>query len=154
MMDWNGTVNFALDALGRITKVNDHNEKIASYVYDVVGNRTSIAYPDGTAATYAYDLLGRMTSLHDAEGQDTAYAYDAASRLVSMAYPDLNGAAPYGWRQTDYAYDAVGQLLTQTAQDPKRAPSKTIAHTYAYDSQGALNTDYSVLVLAQYLVAK
>ena len=28
MMDWNGTVNFALDLLGQIASVNDQNEQI------------------------------------------------------------------------------------------------------------------------------
>jgi YD repeat-containing protein len=56
MMDWNGTVNFALDLLGQITSVNDQNEMITSYVYDEVGNRTSITYPDSTTADYTFDL--------------------------------------------------------------------------------------------------
>ena len=48
MDDWNGTVNFALDLLGRITSVNDENNKNTSYTYDEVGNQITIGYPDGT----------------------------------------------------------------------------------------------------------
>ena len=44
MMDWNGTVNFALDLLGRIVSVNDQNNKVTSYTYDSVGNATSMAF--------------------------------------------------------------------------------------------------------------
>ena len=45
VMEWKSTVNFTLDALGRITEVNDQNVKITVYTYDKAGNRTSITYP-------------------------------------------------------------------------------------------------------------
>ena len=88
MMDWNGTVNFALDILGRITSVNDHNGEIINYTYDSAGNRTSMKYPDNSTVAYSYDLLGRLTNVKDGENQNTAYAYDAASRLISQTYPN------------------------------------------------------------------
>ena len=84
MTDWNGTVNFTLDVLGRITSVNDHNNKIVGYTYDAVSNQTSVTYPDNTTVYYTYDLLNRLVNVKDAENQNTAYGYDAASRLVSM----------------------------------------------------------------------
>lgn len=134
MMDWNGTVNFAVDVLGRITSVNDQNEEVTSYTYDSVGNQTSITYPDGTKAMYNYDLLGRLTTLKDAENQNTVYAYDAVSQLLSQVYPN-------GWQETRQ-YDAVGQLLRQVSTDPTQTASKTITHTYTYDAQGNMLTEY------------
>ena len=54
MTDWNGTVSFALDILGRIVSVNDQNGKATAYTYDGVNNKTSMAYPDGTTVSYEY----------------------------------------------------------------------------------------------------
>ena len=133
MQDWNGTTSFALDLLGRITSVNDHNNQTVSYTYDSVGNQTSITYPDSTVVNYTYDLLGRLTNVNDAENQNTVYAYDAASRLISQAYPN-------GWNET-YTYDNANQLLTQTATDPTNTPSKAITHTYAYDQNGNIASE-------------
>jgi len=55
MMDWNGTVNFALDQLGRITSVNDHNEQITGYTYDETGNKTSRCQGDSVSRGRGYD---------------------------------------------------------------------------------------------------
>jgi RHS repeat-associated protein len=128
MMDWNGTVNFALDVLDRIISVNDQNEKITGYTYDAVGNQTGITYPDSTVAGYTYDLLGRLTNLNDAENMDTSYQYDAASQLIFQNYPN-------SWDES-YVYDGAGQLLTQLARDPSDKVNKQILHTYTYDNQG------------------
>jgi hypothetical protein len=43
MMDWNGTVNFVLDALDRITSINDQNAKVNSYTYGYHGVGTNLA---------------------------------------------------------------------------------------------------------------
>jgi YD repeat-containing protein len=88
LMDCNGTVNFALDALDRVTKVNDQNVKTTSYTYDAVNNQTSITYLDNTIATYTYDLLHRLTNLKDAENQNTTNQYDAANQLIATAKPN------------------------------------------------------------------
>jgi YD repeat-containing protein len=128
MMDWNGTVNFALDALDRITSVNDHNEKITGYTYDAVDNQTSITYPDSTVANYTYDLLGRLTNLNDAENKNTTYQYDATGQLLLQNNPN-------GWDES-YTYDAAGQLKTQLSRDPSKMVNKQVLHTYNYDAQG------------------
>ena len=93
MVDWNGTTNFALDILGRLEAVSDHNNKITAYDYDTVGNKTDMLYPDGSSVEYVYDLLGRLTNVIDNENQNTEYGYDQASRLTSTAYPN-------GWNVT------------------------------------------------------
>ena len=134
MMDWNGVTSFELDLLGRVTSVNDHNDKTTGYTYDSVSNQTSIAYPDGSTARYTYDLLGRLTNLKDAENQNTVYAYDAASQLISQAYAN-------GWDET-YEYDSVGQLLRQYSTDPSNAANKSVEHLYTYDAQGNVLTEY------------
>ena len=141
MMDWNGTVSFSLDLLGRITSVNDQNEKTTGCTYDAVGNRTSIKYPDGTTASYKYDLLGRPASLTDAEKQTTLYQYDAASRPIYQAYPN-------GWKDA-YQYDAAGRLLRQFTTDPSGAPNKAIESAYTYDANGNVLTEYRDGALAK-----
>lgn len=134
MVDWNGTTSFALDLLGQITSVNDHNGMVTSYKYDEVGNQTEIAYPDDTAATYEYDLLRRMTKLTDAEKQNTVYAYDAASQLISQAYPN-------GWKEEN-EYDATGQLLKIWDIDPSSKTNKTTRYEFSYDPNGNVTREY------------
>ncbi|MCL1809619.1 MAG: nucleotidyltransferase domain-containing protein [Clostridiales bacterium] len=124
MVDWNGTTEFVLDGLGRITEATDHGCNVTLYGYDEAGNRASTAYPDGTAASYEYDLLDRLVALVDAEGEVTAYSYDAA-RLTGMSYPN-------GWSES-YSYNAKGWLTGQAATDPTNTPSKTVTHTHEYD---------------------
>jgi RHS repeat-associated protein len=105
MTDWTGTTSFGLDLLGRITEVNDSNNKTTGYTYDNNGNRASMTYPDNTMIEYVYDPLNRLTAI--TEGiHTTTYTYDAASRPVSLTYP--NGVIEA------YTYDALGQLLTTT----------------------------------------
>jgi len=55
MTDWNGTTGFALDQLGRITSVNDHNNNLTGYDYDTVGNKTEMVYPDNSVVNYTYN---------------------------------------------------------------------------------------------------
>ncbi|MDR2712330.1 MAG: dockerin type I domain-containing protein, partial [Clostridiales bacterium] len=134
MMDWNGTVNFTLDLLDRITSVNDQNKEVTSYTYDETGNQTGITYPDETVANYTYDLLGQLTNLNDAENHDTGYGYDLAGRLTAMTYPN-------GWEES-YEYDKAGQLLEQIATGPGSNNSRDqVTHRYTYDPQGYILTE-------------
>jgi RHS repeat-associated protein len=134
MTDWNGTTNFALDVLGRINSVSDHNDKTTGYSYDAVGNQISVLYPDNTVVGYDYDALGRLTQLNDAEKQVTNYEYDAVGRITKMLYPN-------GWVES-YSYDAVGQLLRQYNEDPSKSAEKSIEHTYEYDANGNVTHEF------------
>ncbi|MCL1809783.1 MAG: hypothetical protein FWG42_08510 [Clostridiales bacterium] len=127
MVDWNGTTEFVLDKLGRITEATDHGMNVTSYQYDAAGNQSLIAYPDGSAVAYAYDLMDRMTSLTDAENQTTTYEWDAA-RLTAMEYPN-------GWDEA-YEYNANGWLTRQYARDPSKMLNKAIDNLYGYDANG------------------
>ena len=135
MMDWNGTVNFALDELDRIISVNDHNKEITGYTYDEVGNQTKIIYPNETVASYEYDLASRLTKLNDAENQDTDYEYDLAGQLTLQKYPN-------GWEES-YEYDQAGQLLNQTAigSGPSNNSKDSVEYIYTYDPQGNILTE-------------
>ena len=132
MVDWNGTTEFALDALGRIAETTDHGCNTASSIYDGAGNRVQLTYPDSAAASWEYDLLGRLVALTDAEGEVTAYSYDAA-RLTGMEYPN-------GWSES-YTYNANGWLTKQTAIDPSGSSSDPIAHSYEYDLNGNIKKE-------------
>jgi YD repeat-containing protein len=134
MTDWNGTTTFALDILGRISNVNDHNNKTTSYTYDAVGNKTSMLYPDGTAVDYTNDLLGQLTRLTDSDNESTVYAYDAAGRLISTSYPN-------GWNE-DHIYDTAGQLITTRSQSPY-AQQPRVKDEYTYDPQGNVTEKFA-----------
>jgi RHS repeat-associated protein len=139
MADWNGTTDFALDALGRIIEVNDHNNKVTAYTYDSVGNKETMEYPDNTTVTYEYDLLRRLTELTEPDDTNTGkitttYEYDLASRLVSQQYP--NG------RKHEHEYDDANRLERTFEYDPTGNPVKTLGFEYSYDAQGNLLSNY------------
>ena len=142
MSDWNGITDFTLDALGRITRVNDHNGKTVSYTYDEAGNQTSMDYPGSARVTYEYDLLNRQTSVTETyvnyhEGtietvsHTTRFEYDRASRLVRTEYD--NG------RARELVYDAAGQVVREIDVDSEDK-TRTINTEYAYDPNGNILT--------------
>jgi RHS repeat-associated protein len=120
LTDWTGTTDFTLDLLGRITAINDANNRNISYQYDAVGNQTNIFYPDNTSIVRTFDSLNRMTTVQTPDGL-FAYAHDPTGRVKSMSMPN-------GITET-YTYDSIGQLLTITQ-------GAEILNEYTYDPVG------------------
>jgi RHS repeat-associated protein len=129
MNDWTGRTSFTLDLLGRITAVNDQNNRTTTYEYDAVGNQTEITYPDSTSVLYEYDGLNRIKSVTDEYGT-TAYTFDSVGRVQTMTHP--NGVNEI------YEYDKAGQLIKTTANNPamEDAEKRTVENTYVYDAAG------------------
>jgi RHS repeat-associated protein len=118
--DWTGETTFTLDLLGRITSVNDPNNRTVSYAYDAAGNQTRVSYPDSTAVTRTFDSLSRLTAVQTPEGNFN-YTHDPAGRVTAMTMPN-------GIRET-YTHDATGQLLTVSQ-------GSQILDQYTYDPVG------------------
>lgn len=99
------SIQFTMDAAGRVTRMRDRNGQTTQYVFDALGRMTSLQEPTwptgggaapGKTVVTAYDRLGNRLTVTDSElpGPDR-YRYDAAGNLV----------------QRD---DAFGHLLTYT----------------------------------------
>jgi RHS repeat-associated protein len=120
LQDWTGTTDFILDLLGRITVINDANNRNVSYIFDAAGNQTNITYPDNTSITRTFDSLNRMTTVQTPDGLFT-YAHDPAGQVISMSMPN-------GITET-YTHDSIGQLLSI-------AQGTEILNEYTYDPMG------------------
>ena len=123
-------MEYAYDALNRLTSVYSGGVLAASYGYDTNGNRSYVAYANGlrteysynaanqltglvnenavgetlSAFSYTYTLDGNQTSRTDAAGRVTAYAYDGFGRLSSEE-ESLAGQILF---QASYTYDDFG----------------------------------------------
>ena len=101
IQDWLGTTSIEIDALGRVTKVKDHNDNVVSYEYGKLGERQSITYPDGRKVGHHYDDALRLIKIND-DQQEIKYHYGKFSRLISKQF--VNDV------RTEYSYNQLGQL--------------------------------------------
>jgi len=105
MRDWLGTTTITLDALGRATKVTDHNGEEVGYTYNVVGQREKLTYPDGAEVRYEYTASGNLSKV--IAGADiTSYSYDLAGRVSERILPDNTA--------TRYEFNPIGALTSLT----------------------------------------
>lgn len=119
-----GTVATSFDALGRVTKVVDANNKTLKYAYDAAGNRTQVTLPDGRPVKYAYDPANLLTKQQSPVG-DVTTAYDAANRPMTITR--ANGTI------TQITFDNADQLLGIATQKSGRLIG---AFTYARNAMG------------------
>ena len=120
------TVQYAYDALNRISSITDYNNKVTTYTYDKVGNPVTVTYPNNTQASYTFDPLHRLTHLVN-QNQSTlnklsefSYTYDSAGRRSHVMLTD--GAI-------DYRYDSIGELTSEI----KTSTTNPYQITYEYD---------------------
>ncbi|WP_327392779.1 DUF6531 domain-containing protein [Streptomyces sp. NBC_01186] len=130
-----GTRHYALDPVGRVTKVQAHGWT-ETYAYDTAGNQSHAEAPghpspgerehQGTLirragrTTYEHDTAGRLTrktrTLLNGRLRTWTYAWNAQDRLTSVTTP--TGQAWY------YTYDPLGRRLTKSGPD---GPALTFA---------------------------
>jgi len=125
-------LTLAYDITGRVTKVTDPLENVASYGYDKMGNLTSITDQNGNTSTFSYDLVGNLKKENLSYGAIRTYEYDSLNRLVKfvngrgqetgLTYDNSGRLATYD--NVSYVYDNNGNVLTVTDQ------AGTITRTY------------------------
>jgi RHS repeat-associated protein len=120
------TVDYALDALGRIAGVSTTREGatqvLASNVqYRPFGGLAGFAFGNGQPYTRTFDADGRVTG-HTLGAQSLELTRDGASRITSIADP----ANPLLTKS--YGYDALDRLTGYTATSTSQA--------FAYDPVG------------------
>lgn len=102
LRDWNGATLFESDALGRLTKLTDHNGYSVTYSYDKAGNKLSMLYPDNSIAKYAYYRNNQLKSVTDAGGTSTDYTYYLNGDIKKISQANGN--------TTEYVYNSIGAL--------------------------------------------
>ncbi|MCT4645327.1 MAG: FG-GAP-like repeat-containing protein [Carboxylicivirga sp.] len=136
-----------VDALGKLIKSTDANNKSVSYEYnsqslcvkiidpkgntiethfDIMGNRTKLIDPDLGTTEYDYNCLGQLTSQKDALGNTSTFLYDKLGRLISRTEKE-------GTTKWTYATEKpkIGLLTKETGPN-------NISIEYSYDTYGRL----------------
>lgn len=124
-------------------KQTDNKNIVTLTTYDELDRISKTDYPTDTDIVYTYDgnsKLGTLTSVTDGSGS-TQYTYD--NRLRKLTEKVFLSAS--NWTTT-FTYDSMDRVVT------RKNPDNEIV-TYAYNSQGAVNsltgivsnTDYNAL---------
>jgi RHS repeat-associated protein len=141
MMDWNGTVNFVLDALNRITSVNDQNAKVTGYTYDSLGNLVYEKNANGNnkGNEYWYNNLNQQIR-KQVDGKDyTAYTFDKRGNLVKAVDEKKNNIVG------QYVYDATNRMAKGT---------KYLGTSVDYEESHYIYNGLGYLVGNEWVIAK
>ena len=122
--DWLGTTQIEVDALGRTTRVSNHNDKIVEYEYGSSGERKQVTYPSGKTVGYEYDSALRLTKVSDVD-QEINYSYDQLGRFIGKQFGNDV--------ETEYVYDSLGRLSELMHLNGKDVLD---SYKYSYDVLG------------------
>lgn len=133
-------VSSKYDILSQLTQVNDQNNDITTYQYDVWGRNTKIVQPDAGESNYTYDATGKLKTsdnavLH-AMGQVVSYGYDY-DRIAQINFaPD--DIVKYSYGAAGAADYSAGQLISQI--------DRTGSQTFKYNELGQIKENVRVIV--------
>ena len=154
-----GTVGYAYDSRGRVTRVTDQHGGVFGLQYDTASRLIGMSRPNGIADSYSYDADGRrigiastlsgtpvqsLTQTLDANGQvtsrsdasgTTVFTHDALGRLTSSTGPVTQS----------YSYDGAGNrtsgpLSSSNAHNAADELVSDGSFTYTYDAEGERTT--------------
>ena len=128
LVDWMGKTSIVSDALGRVVKVTDFNNRTIEYEYTPFGKRSAVIYSDGRRVCYQYDenlQLIKLVNENGTEIDETDYEYDEFGRLTAKIFP--NGAS------SRYEYYQGGLLKSLINNDVNGILD---SYTYEYNSVG------------------
>jgi RHS repeat-associated protein len=150
-------VDFAYDALNRVTGANDNNgtpRVLASVSYDALSRRQTVAYANATSASYGYTARGDLTDHDWSFGGSAAAAYDFAyngvGQLVSKTVSDSALAwSPAGNSSDAYVVNGLNQYTDIAGIAPVHDGNGNITtdhrgRGYAYDAENTLMWVYEV----------
>jgi YD repeat-containing protein len=130
MVDANTITNkYTYDALGRVSKRTDGNNKNETFGYNSLG---LIAHTNQLNHTnfYTYDVAGRKTAETNANREIIQYTYNAAGDLLKLR----DGKS----QETKWGYDQYGRVTSKTNQ------AGTEILRYQYDANGRLTNRWSL----------
>ncbi len=170
----NHATTYALDPLGRLTKLQAADGAVQTWELNAAGNPTVytdalgrktlntynasqdltvIEYPDATKTSYAYDAtFHEVTRIEDALNRVTTLAYDATTGDLLTVIDALGNRTTYTWssglKQT--MTDALGRVTTYTWDSTKRRElgiQDVLGNrtTFAYDAAGNKTSEQDAL---------
>ena len=148
------TTTYQYDAVGSLTRIQNHLGNVTTIGYDLLGRKTSMQDPNMGFWTYGYDLGGNLTSQTDAKNQTLTFGYDPQGRVQTKQYP---GGAQIAWTYDDptvqfskgrltrvvdlaadtrFGYDALGEVVQTT----RIIDGVTYTMSQTYDALGQVTT--------------
>ena len=129
--------NYYLD--GNQSDMTDVFNKTKAYTYDGAGRLKTETYVvadgDTIETTYEYDERGNRLSKEQLAQQDDPYG-------ISLMEYDPRPQYGYGEGETVYTYDANNRMITSKYNYDNYMNED---HTYTYDNNGNLKSDYSIV---------
>lgn len=95
-------------SFNRLSGFTDARGNGIDYTYDAKGNLTRITYEDLTHEDFAHDSVGNVISSTNRRGQTVAWAYNPAGQVTSKDYVATQGI------DFTYQYDVAGNLIQAT----------------------------------------
>ncbi len=93
------------DSLGLKTLTNPAGQKKRIY-FDAYANIVRVEDWDQQIIRYTYNIWGKLTKMCDAKGNETNYYYDDQNRLLVVERPDRT--------KSQFVYDKLGNIIEQT----------------------------------------
>ena len=131
MIDGTGTTSRIYDQLGRLTEVENGNEEVVEYKYNLGNQQTEIVYPNGEPVERSFDKAGRVETITDWLGNETGFEYSADSQIGATNFPAETANVD------EYAYDPAGEL---TEISMNRGEEVLASMSYARDGLGQIET--------------
>ena len=119
-----GTISYEYDALGRVTKITDHDDWVIDYGYMSDGQKSQIKVSEPSLDQVMYHV---------------AYLYDKALRLEYVSEPLLGLTSPW---IANFGYDDNGNRDSLTYYRDGTLGGNTTAMSYTYNADNRL-TAYS-----------
>ncbi len=139
--DASSSYAFTLDALGRVTEVDNQGTPglprvVLDQQFDAVGNRTALSAEVNSTADFA-----------------NSYVYDLLSRWTSVTQTGQSGGNTVADKRVDFQYNALSQFASIERFADTGATQSVVASSFSYDHAGRL-TDLTyqqgMTVLADY----
>ncbi len=141
--DLGGILAYEYDARGNLTKLISKGTgslNIATEIgYDLLGRRTSLDDPDQGVWDYEYNLFGEMTKQTDALNQSSEMTYDVLGRLLTRIDKESNGTTIEG--NTTWTYLTSGNGIGQV--DTVADSISAYTQVNDYDSLGRIQSTYT-----------
>ncbi|OHB21285.1 MAG: hypothetical protein A3J67_05340 [Parcubacteria group bacterium RIFCSPHIGHO2_02_FULL_48_10b] len=135
--------DYVYDALNRLTRITDSENRNYDFSYDALSRRTRLTLPNGVKTDYAYDAADRLLDIATKNPLNNPlaafqYAYDSLGNRLSRIeeiVPPIGGATS---QKLTYEYDSLSRLLDVKQKTRLASPQPPLRaiEEYAYDGAG------------------
>ena len=127
-----GTIEYLLDAEGKILQTTDPKGNKILITYDVFGNKIETDDPDLGVWIYGYNAFGEQINQTDAKGQKLFRSFDKVGRLKQIKAGDISSEFYYNDKlgkegklvfmnntegfAKEFQYDSLGRLIQEVTK--------------------------------------